>query len=86
MNSRLYATRRRRNGIMLSLSLAATLLGLGWLVVILSVLLWEGFSGLSLFATLKRISGGQLGTLKSILLIAADDFRCTFVRIILTMS
>ena len=46
MNSRLYATRRRRNGIMLGLSLAATLLGLGWLVVILVVLLWEGFSGI----------------------------------------
>src|SRR5467141_1376536 len=48
MNSSLYAARRRRNGIMLSLSLAATLLGLGWLVVILSVLFWQGFSGLSL--------------------------------------
>ena len=48
MNRSLYAARRRRNGIMLSLSLAATLLGLGWLVVILFVLLWEGFSGLSL--------------------------------------
>src|SRR5437868_11301342 len=46
--NRLYAARRRRNGIMMGLSLAATLLGLGWLVVILAVLLWEGFSGLSL--------------------------------------
>jgi phosphate transport system permease protein len=45
---RLYAIRRRRNRIMLTLSLAATLLGLGWLVAILGVLLWEGFSGLSL--------------------------------------
>jgi phosphate transport system permease protein len=44
----LYRARRRHNGIMMSLSLAATLLGLGWLVVILGVLLWEGFSGLSL--------------------------------------
>jgi phosphate transport system permease protein len=44
----LYRARRRRNGIMMTLSLAATLLGLGWLVVILGVLLWEGFSGLSL--------------------------------------
>jgi phosphate transport system permease protein len=43
----LYAARRRRNGIMMSLSLAATLFGLGWLVLILGVLLWEGFSGLS---------------------------------------
>jgi phosphate transport system permease protein len=45
---RVYAARRRRNGIMMGLSLGATLLGLGWLVAILSVLLWEGFSGLSL--------------------------------------
>jgi phosphate transport system permease protein len=44
----LYARRRRRNGIMMGLSLGATLLGLGWLVAILAVLLWEGFSGLSL--------------------------------------
>jgi phosphate transport system permease protein len=47
MNS-LYARRRRRNVIMMSLSFAATALGLGWLVLILGVLLWEGFSGLSL--------------------------------------
>ena len=45
---RVYAARRRRNGIMMGLSLGATLLGLGWLVAILAVLLWEGFSGLSL--------------------------------------
>src|SRR5436189_1215681 len=42
-----YAARRRRNRIMMGLSLAATLMGLAWLVVILAVLLWEGFSGLS---------------------------------------
>jgi phosphate transport system permease protein len=33
---------------MMGLSLAATLMGLGWLAVILAVLLWEGLSGLSL--------------------------------------
>ena len=32
----------------MALSLAATAFGLGWLVLILGVLLWEGFSGLSL--------------------------------------
>src|SRR5207302_1446601 len=37
-----------RMRIMLGLSLAATLMGLAWLVVILAVLLWEGLSGLSL--------------------------------------
>jgi len=47
MTSR-YAARRRRNRIMMGLSLAATLMGLAWLVVILAVLLWEGLSGLSL--------------------------------------
>jgi len=46
--SSLYAGRRRRNIIAMSLSLAATAFGLGWLVLILGVLLWEGFSGLSL--------------------------------------
>ena len=44
----LYAARRRRNKIAMALSLGATLLGLGWLVLILGVLLWEGLSGLSL--------------------------------------
>ena len=68
MNSRLYATRRRRNGIMLGLSLAATLLGLGWLVVILVVLLWEGFSGLSLavFTEMTPPPGADGGLLNPI--------------------
>jgi phosphate transport system permease protein len=46
--NRLFAARRRRNGIMMTLSFGATALGIGWLVAILAVLLWEGFSGLSL--------------------------------------
>jgi phosphate transport system permease protein len=46
--SSLYRRRRRNNGISMMLSLAATLFGLSWLVLILGVLLWEGFSGLSL--------------------------------------
>jgi phosphate transport system permease protein len=68
MNSSLYAARRRRNGIMLSLSLAATLLGLGWLVVILVVLLWEGFSGLSLavFTEMTPPPGADGGLLNPI--------------------
>ena len=44
----LYAARRRKNTASMVLSLAATAFGLGWLVLILGVLLWEGFSGLSL--------------------------------------
>ena len=68
MNSSLYAARRRRNRIMLSLSLAATLLGLGWLVVILFVLLWEGFSGLSLavFTEMTPPPGADGGLLNPI--------------------
>src|SRR6266436_9373981 len=68
MNSSLYAARRRRNSIMLSLSLAATLLGLGWLVVILFVLLWEGFSGLSIavFTEMTPPPGSDGGLLNPI--------------------
>jgi phosphate transport system permease protein len=67
--NRLYAARRRRNGIMMGLSLAATLLGLGWLVAILSVLLWEGFSGLSLavFTEMTPPPGASGGLLNPII-------------------
>jgi phosphate transport system permease protein len=44
----LYDKRRRRNAIAMGLSIAATVFGLGWLVSILGVLVWEGASGLSL--------------------------------------
>jgi phosphate transport system permease protein len=68
MNS-LYAARRRRNGIMLGLSLAATVVGLGWLVLILAVLLWEGFSGLSLavFTEMTPPPGADGGLLNPII-------------------
>jgi phosphate transport system permease protein len=66
--NRLYARRRRRNGIMMGLSLAATLMGLGWLVMILAVLLWEGFSGLSLavFTEMTPPPGASGGLLNPI--------------------
>src|SRR6266446_9687646 len=69
MNSSLYAARRRRNGIALSLSVAATLFGLGWLVLILAVLLWEGFSGLSLkvFTEMTPPPGADGGLLNPIM-------------------
>jgi len=65
----LYARRRRRNGIALGLSLAATLFGLGWLVLILGVLLWEGFSGLSLtvFTEMTPPPGSDGGLLNPIM-------------------
>ncbi|WP_020699063.1 phosphate ABC transporter permease PstA [Reyranella massiliensis] len=44
----LYAGRRRRNAIAKGLAVAATIFGLGWLVLILGVLLVHGLSGLSL--------------------------------------
>jgi phosphate transport system permease protein len=43
-----YQRRRRRNATATVLALVATLIGLGWLVLILGALLWQGFSGLSL--------------------------------------
>ncbi len=45
--SSLYARRRRRNAVTMTLAYLATGFGLCWLVLILAVLLWEGFSGLS---------------------------------------
>jgi phosphate transport system permease protein len=43
-----YRRRQRRNAIATTLALTATAIGLGWLVLILGALLWQGFSGLSL--------------------------------------
>ena len=43
-----YRRRQRRNAVATVLALAATAVGLGWLVLILGALLWHGFSGLSL--------------------------------------
>jgi phosphate transport system permease protein len=67
--NRIYAGRRRRNVIMMTLSLAATVVGLGWLVLILAVLLWEGFSGLSLavFTEMTPPPGAAGGLLNPII-------------------
>src|SRR6185295_17769539 len=46
--SPLYAGRRRRNAIYKTLAWIATGFGLGWLVLILGILLWQGVGGLSL--------------------------------------
>jgi phosphate transport system permease protein len=65
----LYSRRRRRNTITMMLSLAATLFGLGWLVLILGVLLYEGFSGLSLkvFTEMTPPPGADGGLLNPII-------------------
>jgi phosphate transport system permease protein len=67
-SNRLYAGRRRRNRITMGLSLAATLFGLGWLVLILGELLWQGFSGLSLavFSEMTPPPGADGGLLNPI--------------------
>ena len=64
-----YARRRRRNKMMMGLSLAATLCGLGWLVAILAVLLWEGLGGLSLavFTEMTPPPGASGGLLNPII-------------------
>jgi phosphate transport system permease protein len=66
---KIYAGRRRRNSITMVLSLAATAFGLGWLVLILGTLLWEGFSGLSLrvFTEMTPPPGSTGGLLNAIL-------------------
>lgn len=67
--NKLYAARRRKNSITMGLSLAATAFGLGWLVLILGALLWEGFSGLSLrvFTEMTPPPGSSGGLLNAIL-------------------
>jgi phosphate transport system permease protein len=68
MASPRYARRRRRNRIALGLSLLATLVGLGWLALILGVLLWQGLSGLSLqvFTEMTPPPGSAGGLLNAI--------------------
>jgi len=65
----LYNARRRRSSIAMGLSLAATLFGLGWLVLILGILLWEGFGGLSfkVFTEMTPPPGADGGLLNPIM-------------------
>jgi phosphate transport system permease protein len=48
MDRTIYAARQRKNAVAKGLALAATVFGLGWLVLILGVLIWNGLGGLSL--------------------------------------
>jgi phosphate transport system permease protein len=63
-----YVSRRRRNAVAMTLSLAATAVGLGWLVMILGVLFYQGFSGLSLqvFTEMTPPPGSSGGLLNAI--------------------
>src|SRR6202140_3269692 len=67
--NKLYARRRRRNGVAMVLSVAATAFGLGWLALILGVLLWEGASGLSpsVFTEMTPPPGAAGGLLNPIM-------------------
>lgn len=68
-SSPLYARRRRRNVITMGLAFAATAFGLSWLVLILGVLMWNGFSGLSLavFTEMTPPPGAAGGLLNPIM-------------------
>jgi phosphate transport system permease protein len=64
-----YAGRRRRNGIAMGLAVGATAFGLGWLVLILGALLWEGVRGLSfeVFSQMTPPPGSAGGLLNPII-------------------
>src|SRR5262245_13053651 len=66
--SSLYAGRRRRNVAMMAVAWGAALFGLGWLVLILGALLWEGVSSLSLrvFTEMTPPPGADGGLLNPI--------------------
>jgi phosphate transport system permease protein len=68
MDQQRYTSRRRRNVIAITLAFGATLFGLGWLVIILGTLLWEGFSGLSaaVFTEMTPPPGSSGGLLNPI--------------------
>ena len=65
----LYASRQRRNVITMGMAWGATAFGLSWLVLILGVLLYEGFSGLSLavFTQMTPPPGSAGGLLNPIM-------------------
>ncbi len=63
-----YAARRRRNAIWMGLSIVAAAFGLTWLFLILVVLFWQGFSGLSfaVFTQMTPPPGSSGGLLNAI--------------------
>jgi phosphate transport system permease protein len=68
MDAKLYATRRRRNVLASAASYGATFVGLAWLALILGVLFWQGFSGLSfrVFTEMTPPPGAVGGLLNAI--------------------
>src|SRR5438105_1635188 len=80
-SSPLYAKRRRRNVVTMALAYGATGFGLTWLVVILAVLLWEEYSGLSLavFTEMTPPPGAAGGLLNPI----AGSLVMTFIAVLI---
>ena len=68
MDGSLYRARRRRNGVVTVAAIAATAVGLAWLAIILGVLLWQGFGGLSVrvFTEMTPPPGSSGGLLNAI--------------------
>jgi phosphate transport system permease protein len=68
MDASLYASRRRRNALAAVASYGATFVGLSWLALILGVLFWHGFSGVSLrvFTEMTPPPGAVGGLLNAI--------------------
>jgi phosphate transport system permease protein len=64
-----YTRRRSKNVVILSLSVAATIIGLGWLALILGALLWQGLAGLSpaVFTEMTPPPGAAGGLLNPII-------------------
>ncbi|MGO9360382.1 MAG: phosphate ABC transporter permease PstA [Xanthobacteraceae bacterium] len=65
----LYAKRRRRNAVAMAASVGATVLGLAILALILGVLFWKGFGGVSLrvFTEMTPPPGAAGGLLNAIM-------------------
>jgi phosphate transport system permease protein len=80
-SSPLYARRRRKNVITMALSYAATGFGLTWLALILGVLFYEGFSGLSVavFTQMTPPPGSAGGLLNPIM----GSLVMTFIAVLL---
>ena len=64
----LYPARRRRNSLWMGLSVAAAAFGLTWLFLILAVLFWKGFAGVSfaVFTQMTPPPGSAGGLLNAI--------------------
>ncbi len=64
----LYNSRRRADTIGLGLCYASAAFGLGWLIIILATVLWQGFSGLSVavFTQMTPAPGAAGGLLNAI--------------------